>query len=142
MPQGPCVILIHIASVWVPFTSEAKEAIAHYPSIIKEVKLALNEIGRNLYRYVAKKRKVHDELKKRSFIEKYIPSVAKALKELLYYSDVEEKNVIKLLEDLLEEQRGEIEDMSFDEKKNIEYDAEFAKIGKEEEDEPGNEEDS
>lgn len=142
MPQGPCVVLVHIASVWVPFTSEAKEAIAHYPDIIKEVKLALQEVGRSLGRYTAKKRRVHDELKKRSFIEKYIPSVASALKELLNYSDVEEKNVVALLEDLLEKQRGEVEDMSFDETKNVEYDEEFAKIGKEEKDESGNEENS
>ena len=57
IPQGPCVILLHIASVWVPFTSEAKEAIAHYPEIIKEIKLALQELGRNLSRYVSKKKK-------------------------------------------------------------------------------------
>ncbi|MBC8500674.1 MAG: DNA topoisomerase VI subunit B [Nanoarchaeota archaeon] len=135
MPQGPCVILVHIASVWVPFTSEAKEAIAHYPEIIKEIKLALQELGRNLYRYVSKKRKVHDELKKRSYIEKYIPSVAEALKEILQYSDVEEKNIVELLEELLEKHRGHVEDVKFDETKNVEYDEEFANIGKEEKEE-------
>ncbi|HEX2972955.1 MAG TPA: DNA topoisomerase VI subunit B, partial [Tepidisphaeraceae bacterium] len=30
MPEGPLVILVHMASVWVPFTSESKEAIADY----------------------------------------------------------------------------------------------------------------
>jgi DNA topoisomerase-6 subunit B len=44
LPPGPLVILVHIASVWVPFTSESKEAVAHYPEIIKEFKLALQEI--------------------------------------------------------------------------------------------------
>lgn len=135
LPQGPCIILIHIASVWVPFTSEAKEAIAHYPEIIKEIKLALQELGRNLYKYVAKKRKVKDELKKRSYIEKYIPSVAEALKEILKYSDVEEKELIRLLEELLEMERGEIDNMEFDASKNKDYDEEFAKIGKEESEE-------
>ncbi|NQU97862.1 DNA topoisomerase VI subunit B [Candidatus Woesearchaeota archaeon] len=146
IPQGPCTVLVHIASVWVPFTSEAKEAIAHYPEIKKEIKLALQEIGRNLYKYVGKKRRVHDELQKRSYIEKYIPSVAEALKELLQYSDVEEKNVIALLGELLEKHRGEVEDVSFDKTKNVEYDEELAKIGKEEveeeKDESGNEQDS
>ncbi|MFC2135774.1 DNA topoisomerase VI subunit B [Bacteroidota bacterium] len=135
MPQGPCIILVHIASVWVPFTSEAKEAIAHYPEIIKEIKLAVQELGRSLQKYTSKKRRVHDELKKRSYIEKYIPSVAEALKELLKYSDVEEKNVIELLEELLEKERGEVEEMKFDATKNEEYDEEFAKIGKEEKEE-------
>ena len=43
LPTGPMVILVQIASVWVPFTSESKEAVAHYPEIIKEIKLALQE---------------------------------------------------------------------------------------------------
>ncbi|MDZ4853642.1 MAG: DNA topoisomerase VI subunit B, partial [Nitrospirota bacterium] len=30
LPAGPMVIFVHIASVWVPFTSESKEAIAEY----------------------------------------------------------------------------------------------------------------
>ncbi|MFH1770531.1 MAG: DNA topoisomerase VI subunit B [archaeon] len=140
MPQGPCVILVHIASVWVPFTSEAKEALAHYPEIIKEIKLALQELGRNLYRYVGKKRRVHDEIKKRSYIEKYIPHVADALKDILHYSDIEEKNVVELLEELLEKQRGEVEDMTFDKNKNEEYDEEFASIGKEEQEEQSDKE--
>jgi len=40
------IILAQIASVWVPFTSESKEAVAHYDDIIKEMKLALQECGR------------------------------------------------------------------------------------------------
>jgi len=35
LPVGPMLLIVHIASVWVPFTSESKEAIAHYPEIIK-----------------------------------------------------------------------------------------------------------
>jgi len=132
LPQGPCVILLHIASVWVPFTSEAKEAIAHYPEIIKEIKLALQELGRNLHKYVAKKRRVSDELKKRGYIEKYIPSIAEALKEIINFSDVEEKNVVAILEDLLEKHRGKLDTMKFDASKNEEYDETFAKIGREE----------
>ena len=32
LPVGPMALLVHIASVWVPFTSESKEAVAHYPT--------------------------------------------------------------------------------------------------------------
>ncbi|MHC4528351.1 MAG: DNA topoisomerase VI subunit B, partial [Planctomycetota bacterium] len=31
LPTGSVVLMVHIGSVWVPFTSESKEAIAHYP---------------------------------------------------------------------------------------------------------------
>ncbi len=49
---GPLVIMIHMASVWVPFTSESKEAIADYDEIRKEMKLALMECGRKLGTYL------------------------------------------------------------------------------------------
>src|SRR5262249_30343200 len=45
LPVGPLIIMIHMASVWVPFTSESKEAIADYDEIRKEMKLALMECG-------------------------------------------------------------------------------------------------
>ena len=48
LPAGPMVIFVHMASVWVPFTSESKEAIADYDEISKEIKLALQECGRRL----------------------------------------------------------------------------------------------
>ncbi|MBN2421444.1 DNA topoisomerase VI subunit B [Candidatus Woesearchaeota archaeon] len=132
IPTGPCIILVHMSSVWTPYTSEAKEAIAHYPEIIKEIKLALQECGRELLRYVGKKRRMGDELKKRGYIEKYIPVVAEALRELLELQKVEETRIESKLKDMLEKHRGEVKDIAA---KNEEYDEEFAKIGKEEENE-------
>ncbi|MBW3010810.1 DNA topoisomerase VI subunit B [Candidatus Woesearchaeota archaeon] len=131
LPVGPIAVAIHIASVWAPFTSEAKEAIAHYPEIIKEMRLALQEAGRLLGRYVNKKRRVRDEIKKRSFIEKYIPHVASALGELLGLKKADENNIEEYLADILEHVRGEVEDVEFDPTKNVDYDEEFAKIGSE-----------
>ncbi len=133
IPVGPCTVVVHIASVWVPFTSESKEAIAHYPEIMKEIRLAMQECGRKLSSYVAKKKRVGAELKKRSYIEKYIPHVADALKELLSLKDFEKDKIERQLKDLLEEKRGKLDDMKFDKSKNVEYNEEFAKIGKDEE---------
>jgi len=132
IPVGPCTILVHMASVWVPFTSESKEAIAHYPEIVKELKLALRECGRMLGSYVNKKRRVSDEFKKRSYIEKYIPHVADALQEILGKKSVDKEKVERLLKEMLEQHRGKIEDLDFDPKKNVDYDEKLAKIGKEE----------
>jgi DNA topoisomerase-6 subunit B len=128
LPTGPCTVLVHIASVWVPFTSESKEAIAHYPEIIKEIKLALQECGRRLASYVRKKKKIGEESQKRSYIETYIPHVGAALKELLGLKDKEKDNVESLLKDILEKQRGKIESIAAE---NKEYDEDFAKIGEE-----------
>lgn len=105
LPVGPLTVIVHIASVWVPFTSESKEAIAHYPEIIKEIKLALQEIGRRLAQYVLKKRRVSDELKKRSHIERYLPFVAEALQEGLSLGDGQKDLLISNLDQILQASR-------------------------------------
>ena len=129
-PVGPLTIVIHISSVWVPFTSESKEAIASYNEILDEMKLALQEVGRKLATYTAKKARVSKELKKRSFIKKYLSHVAIGLKEILRLDKADEEIIIRHLENLLEEKRGQVDEMKFDPSKNSEYDAEWAKIGK------------
>src|SRR5690606_36922353 len=43
LPAAPLVVMVHMASVWVPFTSESKEAIADYDEIRAEIKLGLQE---------------------------------------------------------------------------------------------------
>jgi len=105
LPIGALVIMVHIASVWVPFTSESKEAIAHYPEIIKEIKLGLQDVGRRLNTFLRRRRREHDELKKHSYIQKYIPHVAIALQEILEHSDAERENTIKILTEVLERSR-------------------------------------
>ena len=132
LPVGPVTMVISINSVWVPFTSESKEAIAHYPEIIKEIKLALQEIGRKLAIYVHKKKRIQIEGAKRSYIETYIPHVAEALKELLAYKKEDEEKVKEFLAEILEKSRGKIENIEID---NPDYDEGLANIGKGKEDE-------
>ncbi len=78
VPVGPLVIMIHMASVWVPFTSESKEAIADYDEIRKEMKLALQECGRKLGTYLKKRAKMRREGERRDVFQKYIGEIAKA----------------------------------------------------------------
>ncbi|MFH1455371.1 MAG: DNA topoisomerase VI subunit B [archaeon] len=105
LPSGPLIIIVHMASVWVPFTSESKEAIASYPEITKEMKLALQECGRKLSIELSKKRKVSEESKKVSYIEKYLPHIGIGLKEILNLSEDDEKNMLTILKDILERSR-------------------------------------
>ncbi|MBD3249548.1 DNA topoisomerase VI subunit B [Candidatus Woesearchaeota archaeon] len=130
LPIGPATIVIHIASVWVPFTSESKEAIAHYPEIIKEIKLALQECGRKLASYVNKKKRIVAEGKKRDYIETYIPHVAEALKGLLGLNEKDEKNIQGMLKSLLEKQRGKLEQIKVE---ASEFDESYALADTEEE---------
>ena len=78
VPVGPLVIMIHMASVWVPFTSESKEAIADYDEIRKEMKLALMECGRKLGTYLRKRLKMRRESERRDIFERYIGEIAQA----------------------------------------------------------------
>jgi DNA topoisomerase VI subunit B len=105
LPSGPMIIMVQIASVWVPFTSESKEAVAHYDDIIKEIKLALQECGRRLGAFIRRGARERDEMKKRSYIEKYIPHIGIALQEILGISEAEEKKIVETLEDTLERSR-------------------------------------
>jgi DNA topoisomerase-6 subunit B len=105
LPQGPLVLLVHVASVWVPFTSESKEAVASYDEIVKELKLALQEAGRKLGRFIKRGQRERDAERKRAYIEKYIPHIGIALQEILGLSEREEKDVVDTLTDTLERSR-------------------------------------
>jgi DNA topoisomerase VI subunit B len=82
LPTGPLVIMVHMASVWVPFTNQAKEAIADYDEIRKEFKLALQEAGRKLGAYLKKKQAAASQAKRRSVFNAYIEEVVKAFQSI------------------------------------------------------------
>jgi DNA topoisomerase-6 subunit B len=98
MPNGPLVILVDFASVWVPFTTEGKQAIASYPDIIKEIKLALQDAGRNLSKFVSQRRKSRDSLMRKELFEKYVPELAESLEKL---TDIEKQKIIEKLERII-----------------------------------------
>jgi DNA topoisomerase VI subunit B len=105
LPGGPVTVIVHIASVWVPFTSESKEAVAHYPEIIKEIKLALSDCGRRLGRHLRGEKRRRDEALKRSYIEKYLPAIGEALRDILALKDGQVNSCLKNLEYVLERSR-------------------------------------
>jgi DNA topoisomerase-6 subunit B len=105
MPVGPAILMVHIASAWVPFTSESKEAVANYPEILKELRLALQDCGRQMSRYLKRRRRVEDELKKRQYIDKYIPHIGEALRDILELDESQVDRVVAELRDTLERSR-------------------------------------
>ena len=102
LPLGPVVMLVHMASVWVPFTSESKDAIAGYAEIIDELTLGLQECGRRLSVFLHKRHHELEAARKRSYIEMYIPHLALGLKDILKFSDKEEDKVVTDLKKMLE----------------------------------------
>src|ERR687887_2507238 len=76
------VVFVHMASVWVPFTSESKEAIADYDEIRKEIKLALQEAGRRLGVFLRRRERAASEFRRRNIFELYIEEVVEACARL------------------------------------------------------------
>jgi DNA topoisomerase-6 subunit B len=81
-PAGPMVIFVHMASVWVPFTSESKEAIADYDEIRKEITLALRECGRRLGAFIRRRERANREDRRRNIFELYIEEVVESCNRL------------------------------------------------------------
>ncbi|MDD1757293.1 MAG: DNA topoisomerase VI subunit B, partial [Methanotrichaceae archaeon] len=83
LPMGPAVLMMHIASTNIPFTSESKDAIADLPEILGEMELALKEVGRKLRRYLARQSVLSDRREKEEIIRKILPKIARKLSEIL-----------------------------------------------------------
>ena len=72
LPVAPMAIMVHVASVWVPYTSESKEAIEPYPEMLREIKLGLQHCGRTLAHYLRHEKQLHQEYDRRTYIEKFL----------------------------------------------------------------------
>lgn len=82
LPSAPITVMVHMASVWVPFTSESKEAIAAYPEIEKELRLALQTVGRKLGMYMRRRKSIKQEGERRTIFLRYLGEVATAVNQI------------------------------------------------------------
>lgn len=82
LPRGPVSVMVHIASVWVPFTSQSKEAVASYPEIQKEIRLALQSAGRKLGMFLRRRNRVRHEGERRAIFLRYLGEVATAVSSI------------------------------------------------------------
>ncbi|WP_232701586.1 DNA topoisomerase VI subunit B [Halobacterium wangiae] len=82
LPQGPAVIMVHVASTNVPFTSESKDAVAHVPAIEDEIELAVREAARELKSFLKKKRSMRKRQQKQNVIMDILPKMATKVSEM------------------------------------------------------------
>ena len=94
--------ILKVSELLPGITSESKEAIAHYPEIIREITAALQECGRRLSVFLSRRRRQAEMDRKRNYIELYIPHLAIGLKDILDLSSKEEQSVVTRLRGLLE----------------------------------------
>jgi DNA topoisomerase-6 subunit B len=76
IPFGPAIILVHVASTKIPFTSESKEAVANIPEIREEIELALKACARSLKTHLNKAAKRSKSKVKFEIVQDIIPMIA------------------------------------------------------------------
>jgi DNA topoisomerase-6 subunit B len=105
LPLAPMVVTAHVASVWVPFTSESKEAVAPVPEILRELMLALQQAGRRLATRIRSDERLEREYARRVYIERYLPHIGVALQDILELSDRERDRAVARLDAILHKSR-------------------------------------
>lgn len=108
VPVGPAVLLVHIASTNIPFTSESKDAVADVPEILAEIDLGLKEVARKLRRYLSRQSLLYERREKEEIIRKILPRIAKKLSDILEREEPDIGPVVgKIMGNLLVHRRVE-----------------------------------
>ena len=94
LPSAPAVILIHLASTNIPYTSESKESVAAIPEIVDETRLALQEVGRRVKEYLDRKNRQQKKRKKEEMIGKVLPLIAEKVCEILEKDPLEIDRIV------------------------------------------------
>jgi DNA topoisomerase-6 subunit B len=109
IPNGPVVVMIHVASTNVPFTSESKDALANIPAIEDEIELAVREAARDLKSYLNKRRSLQKRKQKQNVIADILPKMAAKVSEMTGQAAVNvEDSLAKIMNNVLVER--ELED--------------------------------
>jgi len=83
LPKGPAAVLIHLASTNVQFTSEAKEAVADNEELKKEIRIAVQEVGRGLQNHLKKSKQRKKAQEKFDLINIILPEISRKSSEML-----------------------------------------------------------
>ncbi len=83
LPVGPALIMVHVASTNVPFTSESKDAVASIPEIEREIVLVLQELGRELKAYLSRRERKKQQDDRARAVCSIIPEIAARVSEIV-----------------------------------------------------------
>lgn len=111
VPIGPCIIVVHVCSAWVPFISESKEAIAAYPEIVKEIKLAIQSCARDMLTFMRRKERSKYETQRLHIFEDYLPIIAENAADL---AETKKPDIKKVLQQVVKKELVEDEFRAFE----------------------------
>ncbi|WP_336325515.1 DNA topoisomerase VI subunit B [Halovenus sp. HT40] len=104
LPNGPAVIMVHIASTNVPFTSESKDAVANVPEIEHEIELAVREAARELKSFLKKRRSMQQRRQKQDKLATILPEMAEKLTSVTGNQELEiDGTLARIMNDVLVE---------------------------------------
>ncbi len=104
LPNGPAVIMVHIASTNVPFTSESKDAVANVPEIEHEIELAVREAARELKSFLNKRRSMQQRRQKQDKLATILPEMAEKLTSVTKNDELEiDGTLARIMNDVLVE---------------------------------------
>jgi DNA topoisomerase-6 subunit B len=108
IPNGPAVLMVHVASTNVPFTSESKDAVANVPEIEDEIELALREAARELKTYLNRQRSLKERRQKRDTLAEILPEMADKLTEVTEREPLDiDDSLARIMNNVLVERRRE-----------------------------------
>ncbi|MFB6282486.1 MAG: DNA topoisomerase VI subunit B [Halobacteria archaeon] len=82
VPKGPAVLMVHIASTNVPFTSESKDAVASVPEMRDEIERAVRIVARDLKDHINKQSRRKKKREKERVVKKLLPQMADKIAEV------------------------------------------------------------
>jgi DNA topoisomerase-6 subunit B len=108
LPNGPAVVMVHIASTNVPFTSESKDAVANVPEIESEIELCIREAARELKSYLSKRRSMQQRRKKQDKLATILPEMATKLAAVTGQPDLDiDDTMARIMNNVLVERERE-----------------------------------
>jgi len=108
IPNDAAVIMVHIASTNVPFTSESKDAVANIPEIESEIELAIREAARDLKSYLNKRRSMQQRREKQNKLATILPEMAEKLTEVTGEDELDiDDSIARIMNNVLVEREVE-----------------------------------
>jgi len=91
----PVTLFLNIISTHVPYTSAGKQSVADEPEVYEEVRSAIMDVARELRRFLNRKIRRREQMKRAGIFERYLPIIAKRAANL---AETDEPDVGPLLE--------------------------------------------
>jgi len=84
MPRGPMVLMVHVGSTNVPFTSESKDAIVPDDDVLeKEIELAIREVARELKDFTKEQKRLQQLESKREEVGDILPPLVESFANIV-----------------------------------------------------------